>query len=559
MEMDDRRNGDGPADNDGAVATAVHANGAVPAVTPLQGVRALPRRLLTVVGVRSHAPAALLPNEPVTVPDEPQHEPEHEGYAAVAIDRGDDLASVFGKIDAADSPRIALVAPRGNRELSRQLGMRRLQRHLDLTGKDLILVTRSRGLRVRAREEGVPSATSLKRIDFDQPDRGLQLGWLTLRLPSIGALISLALFVAAVALGAIVLFWYVPTATVTVYVPTETIGDTVDLLLDAKAGEVNAEKGIVPAHRRELVVKRSIPGRATGVAVKGLEHAGVGITFTNRTARAVTIPKGTNVIATNGMPFTIANDVQLVARVGATAEVIALAQRPGSQGNIPPGTATRMESPFAEQVSATNPKPGEKGTDLQQTVVSEADVELARQVAAAYLGDVAKKELLAQFAQSETVFADGQRVELLDSQPVPPVGQVARYTEVNVTGRTSTLTARDVDLHRVYIARFLPKIGPDRMLMEDSFRALVEAPGAWDETFDRLAVSPRISASVAPRVDKAELREELTGKTRSAVERIVRDRVGLTMPPTVRLPRWAPFLPKRANRITVEIKPEAQP
>lgn len=477
-------------------------------------------------------------------------------YTAVVIDREDDLAAIFGKIDAADSPRVAMVAPRGNRDLARQLGMRRLQRHLDLTGKDLILVTRSRLLRVRAREEGVPAVTSLRRVDFDRPTRhGLQLGWMTLRLPTLGALLAVALFVLAVVGGAAVLFWYVPTATVTLYLPAQPVSESVDVTADSKAAEVDVAGGVVPARRREITIQRSVVGQATGIAFSPLEHAAVGLTFINRTSQAVTVPKGTVVTSTAGMPFTVANDVNLPARAGALGEAIALAQRPGTAGNVPKGTATRLDGPLAQRVAVTNPAPGEKGTDRQDTVVSENDVQLLRKLADAYLADAATKEMLSRYADSETVFRDSARVEIIEAVPVPAIGQVATYTELSVTAKASMLTASDGALRQIWVDRFQKVLGADKMLLDDSFKAAIEKAGAFDPTFDRLHVTMRTTALAVPFVDRTELRQALAGKSRSGVERAVRQRVDTPLSPAVKLPDWAPFLPRKADRITIVNKP----
>jgi hypothetical protein len=477
-------------------------------------------------------------------------------FAAVTVARDDDLPSVFGKIDAADSPRVALVAPRGNRDLARRLGMRRLQRHLDLTGKDLILVTRARVLRVRAREEGVPCVTSLRRVNFDRRGSGgLQLGWVTLRLPTLGTFLAVALFVLAVVAGAAVLFWYVPTATVTVFLPTETAAESIDIVVGAKVTEIDVARGIVPARRREVMLQRALPGPATGVGAIPVEHAAVGVIFTNRTNQPIYVPKGTVVTAANGMSFTVGNDVNLPGRVGAGGEAIALAQRPGTAGNVPARSITKVEGPLADRVAVINPAPGEKGADIPQTVVSEQDVQFLRELATAYFADAAKKELLAQFASSETVFGDSARVELSDCTPVPPVGQAARYTELACTARVSMLTVADADLHRIWRDRFLARLDADKMVLDGYFKATVERVGEPDATFDRLPVRMRVTVPVAPLTDRNALRRALAGKSRAGVEQVLRRQVATPVPPQVELPGWAPWLPRWPDRIRVVFKP----
>ncbi|MFN8556215.1 MAG: baseplate J/gp47 family protein [Dehalococcoidia bacterium] len=460
-------------------------------------------------------------------------------------------------IDSAAPPRVALVAPKGNRELARQLGMRRLQRHLDLTGKDLILVSRSRPLRVRAREEGLPAVGRLSRVDFDRPGgAGLQLGWVTLRLPTIGALLALALFTAAVAAGAVVLLWYVPTAQVTVYLPARPETETVDLSIDARATELNVARAVVPARRREITLTRTLPGPATGQVSTPTEVAAVGLSFINRTAQPITVPKGTVVRSTTGVAFTVGNDVALLGRPGATGDAIALAQVAGSAGNVPPNTVTGVDGPLAPRVTVTNPNPGEKGADFQHTVVSENDILFIRRLAEAYLADAARREIEAQYGDQEAVFTDGLRIEIIDANPIPPIGQAARYAEAAVTARVSLPTVAKDDLRRVWRERVLPRLPSSRMLLEDTFDAKVERAGAPDQTFDRLPVTMRLSGQSTQRVDPDELRASLAGRSPAGADRLVRDRLEIDASPAVSLPDWAPWLPRKEDRIGITFRAE---
>lgn len=549
----------------GVNGTAHLADGALPPVHT-NGVnghhRALPRLRLSTRRAGATAIADPLPPALASAPvmdtadeaDFPRLVPG--AYAAVVIERGDDLASVFGKIAAAASPRVALVARRGNRELSTQLGMRRLQRHLDLSGRDLILVTRSRSLRLRAREEGLPAVGSLKNVDFDRGP-GLHLGWVTLRLPALGALLAVAIFTIAVALGVAVLLFYVPTATVTFSVPVETVGDAVDIVADTKVADVNVTKGIIPAHRREVTVSRTIPGPATGNIATPVETAIVGLTFSNKTARAINIPKGTVVSTANGVQFSTNSDVSLAARLGATADVQATATAPGSGGNVPANAANRLDAALAAVANVTNRNPGERGSDKNTRVVTEQDVNFIKEVALPYLIDQAKKELVAKLGGNETVFSDGARAEFVgECTSSPPIGQEARYVELVCTAKVSMISAVNEDLKEVGLNRFQPRIAENKAILEDGFKVTADQAGTHDETFDRLTVTTRMSFPVGPLIDREELRKALAGKTKDSVERETRLRVpGVSTPVQTDLSGWAPWLPKRENRIQINVVP----
>jgi hypothetical protein len=473
-------------------------------------------------------------------------------FATVAVERYDDLPAIFGKIDAAASPRVALVAARGNRELQRALSMRRLQRHLDLTGKDLILVTRSRALRLRARQEGLPAVSSLHHVDFHSDRRpGLRLGPLTLTLSALGIVLAAVLLIGALGAGAAFLFWYLPEADVTVFLPVTPMEDTFDLVLDGQTTEVNLATGTVPARRREVIVTRSFYRPATGVIQVPTANAAVALRFTNRTNAPVVVPQGTVAVANNGVRFTVAGDVNL-PRLNTTGDVLALSQESGAAGNVPANSIVRIEGDLASRIAVTNPAPGEKGADTPVQVVSEADVEGVRAFADPVLVDAATQDLLQRFAETATVFGGSASVEIIEINPATAVNLPAKYVDVRVTGRVSLLTVEDADLRRVYVERFRPVIPSGSMLLEEGFTTAVVGTGELERATDRLPVTVHVGAVTSPYLDRSTLQETLAGKSKKGVEQTMRGLVDSPLPPLVKIsPGWAPRLPRQADRIHI--------
>jgi len=186
-------------------------------------------------------------------------------FAAAVIRREDSLTAIFGKLDAADSPRVALVAPRGNEELSRALGMRRLRRHVDMTGKDVMLVTHSGALRGRAREVGLATVGNVKKVDFERYGRGgVRVGGVVVPLPGIGLIVRLAAFVGAVALLAAAVLLYLPQATVQVYPQLQPFANTLSLTLATNAPATYKPGGELLAHLQRTSITRTIDYPVSG-------------------------------------------------------------------------------------------------------------------------------------------------------------------------------------------------------------------------------------------------------------------------------------------------------
>lgn len=190
---------------------------------------------------------------------------EAEAYSTIIVERDDSLGTICGKLDTTRMAQVAALIPHGNHELGRPLGVRRLMRHAELSGKDLILVTRNLSVRQRARVEGQPVTGRLRRVRFDRlSPRGLQLGGLDLALPGLGTVAGLLAFAAFLVAAFIAVFWYLPVATVTI-VPRSTLATKAQTVtIDSQSTHVDLKSFDVPAVRRQVDVTRTLYVPATG-------------------------------------------------------------------------------------------------------------------------------------------------------------------------------------------------------------------------------------------------------------------------------------------------------
>lgn len=236
-DLVDRRNGASSSDSSGARAGDGQA-----AVPP---VHAVP----TAAGERALAK----PQKRVT-----PALPWGRDFAAAIVHHDDTLTAIFGKIDAADSPRVALVAHHGNDELATPLGMRRLRRYVDRSGKDVMIVTRSRAIRARAREVGLAVVGNLKRVDFERYGRtGISIGGALVPLPGLGTLLRLAAILIAIVVISAAILLYLPEATITLYPSLTPQRYTANVtLIAATTGPLSADQ--LAAQRRTTTVTRQV-------------------------------------------------------------------------------------------------------------------------------------------------------------------------------------------------------------------------------------------------------------------------------------------------------------
>ena len=78
--------------------------------------------------------------------------PREDVASVVLVERPEDVAAICGRVDAAPTWAVVIHAPEGNRQLSTELGMRRLIHHAQDGGKVIAIATRSEIGRASGRE-----------------------------------------------------------------------------------------------------------------------------------------------------------------------------------------------------------------------------------------------------------------------------------------------------------------------------------------------------------------------------------------------------------------------
>src|SRR5262249_32950496 len=155
-----------------------------------------------------------------------------DGLASVIlVEPRDDVTAVCGRVDAASTFAVIIHAPRGNRSLSTELGMRRLQRHAGDSGRAVPLATRSRPLVARAHPRGVPVAGRPEHVRWDAGGRKvLRLGWgRSLVLPAFGGALQLIAVLAVILVIAALALTMAPSADVTITPPSELLQKAVTI------------------------------------------------------------------------------------------------------------------------------------------------------------------------------------------------------------------------------------------------------------------------------------------------------------------------------------------
>ena len=232
-------------------------------------------------------PPAEPPAPTIGEPEPPAPEPpppEQSLASIVPIGRHEPIDGICGRIDVAPSLAVVLHAPSGNRAMSEELGMRRVARHAEASGRTLAVATRSGVLARRARDQGVPVSWNPRKVHWGSGGKVvIGLGSFALLVPPFGRYaqyVALAVFILA---AAALLFTAVPSATVKVYPRTQTVEGVTVARASPRIDEIDLDRMLLPA--TTVTVERDVllAVPTTGEVIQGVAPATATLRITNPT------------------------------------------------------------------------------------------------------------------------------------------------------------------------------------------------------------------------------------------------------------------------------------
>ena len=490
------------------------------------------------------------------VPDEQPGEfeqPAENLASVILIERAEDVAGVCGRLDTAPTWAVVIHAPDGNRQLSTELGMRRLLRHAEEAGRMVAIATRSSSLASRARGLGVPVARRPDHIRWDAPGKVVwRLGGMSIAAPNIGRYLQV-LVIAAVAFGAMGLaFTLAPKGTVEAYPPTETITETVTITASEEFTEIDFETFDVPAERITSVQRYTLAVPATGTATVGVLPASVGVVISNDTSADVVVAEGTALLAGGEFfPFELTETVTVPA--GASISTTALAMRPGEEGNVEAGAVSGWFDEKFRFLAVTNPESATGGTSEPRPAVSPTDVLTLSALARSLEGSDAVREGILEARPQDAVFLRTAETSIEMGQVRPPVGEPSDVVLMDVDVTITALAVVQATLDEV-ASRVLADDGSEGAFLPGTVRAVETGARQVDAETGTVLTELRIQGEFARGVTEGAVKDAVKGKSVEDAEAILAERYGIEDAEVRLTPGWAPWMPRFGFRLDVEFR-----
>ena len=482
---------------------------------------------------------------------ESEPEPERDIASVVPIGRHEEIDGVCGRIDAAPTLAIVLHAPGGNRAMVEELGMRRVLRHVEASGRVFAIATRSGALARRARELRVPVASDPHRVHWRSGGKiVVRLGPSTLLLPPFGRYgpyVLLGLFVLAILAG---LWTAGPSATVTVYPRTETVTGLAVVRASPRVDTVDLETLTLPATvvaiERDILL--AVP--ATGSITVGVSAATATLVLTNPTDAPVTVPAGSVIFALPGfVAFTF--DEAVTVPAGGELAAAVTARDAGAAGNVEAGAVAQWRSRTLAALTATNPQPASGGADETLSAVDPADILALETLAAEIAENNPPGALLVSARPRHAVIVRSAAATVTLGPPSAASGTPAGTVFMEVSTRIEALAIPPHALEA--LARSLLS-APEGFgeLVPGTVVAVETGAQEQDHPDGSFTVELRLSAGFPEAPSAAVIEDIVSGRSASAAESELWSRYGIDDVEIDLTPGWAPRLPRFGFRIDVE-------
>ncbi|HEX9074613.1 MAG TPA: baseplate J/gp47 family protein, partial [Anaerolineae bacterium] len=298
-------------------------------------------------------------------------------HQIIQLKPNDDIAAIRACIEVAELSHVVLVIPRGCVALETDHGLQLLRRAAEDTGVEIALVAHDYEIRDRAGAFGFPLFPSIAQAQraqwhmaplFPEMVQGAPRGGPAPRfLPATlspadrmrqwWAVVAVAVFASLVL--CVVAAVFVPAANVRLAPSSIALSVTTDLLADPSIAQTNIDTRSIPARRltREISGTMNL-NTTTQKSIPNAPSTGT-VTFSNVRGDQVSIPLGTIVKTSAGVPirFTTTTTVTLPAGQNSHVEAPVQAMDPGPTGNVKELAINAIEGSLSLESRVINLKP----------------------------------------------------------------------------------------------------------------------------------------------------------------------------------------------------------
>lgn len=532
----------------------------------------------------------------------------------IYIDVEDDITAIIGKVKASKEKVVALVPPKRIGVLQSAVNLRLINRAATQAEKHLALVTNNHALATLAAAASIPVARNLQskpelaeipalavddgddiidggdlpvgehvRQTEETPDerRGAVMAAALAEAPKAGDTPArprvksspkvpnfntfrkkLFFIILGIALLVGFLVWaifFAPRATV--IISAKTTPSEINLPVSvSSSGATSYDEAALRASTQQESEEKSVEFTATGKKDAGEKATGT-VELSQQSLSSTQVAAGTKLRTSGGLVFVVDDAVTIPASSTSgsgcfptacpgTATASVTAAENGSKYNAADGNL--RGAPSGVSASFTGPTSG--GVTKMVTVVSQSDIQKAKQKIADEETDEIRERLAEKFTNNELVVMESFEVSYDDVDVSPAEGKEAETATLTTTV-TYSLKGVSRDELRTFLENHMKKEleGRDDQRVYDTGneKATFENVSTTDKTLKANLVA---TAQIGPKIQDDDVKQEVKGKRYGDIQQSLEAIQGVDSVDVKFFPFWVSSVPDDTNRITVEFK-----
>lgn len=371
-------------------------------------------------------------------------------------------------------------------------------------------------------------------------------------------IIGLFSFIVFLVAGFLV-WWFAPSAQVTIYVSPQKIEEEAYLRLDKNLTSPDLSSKTLPAKE----VRKEVSGEKT-ISVTGSKVVGdkaKGKVQIYRTGDEITLPKGTKLQSSSGLIFVLDEDTDIASGSASTpskTEASVTAFDIGSEYNLGPGESFSVGNYAISTIEAKNEEAFSGGSSREISAVSSKDYEKVLDDLKKELKEKLLADIDSSIGSNEIAVKESLKEEIKDQTYNHKVGDEADSLKLNLTLSASILVINKDDFYQIAKEVLKDKIPSGYSLRQDQLKVSFSL---GEENNQAASFKANFVANLLPKVNQDEIAKTIAGRdVEIAKNYLIKDRgydrVEITVKPNFGF-RKLVVLPHIAKRIHIQF--EASP
>ena len=311
-------------------------------------------------------------------------------------------------------------------------------------------------------------------------------------------------------IGLFAFWWFVPKATVTVYVSPKTLEEKFIINVDPDTKDANFETSTLPGD----ITSKTASGEKT-ISTTGTKTVGEtakGEVTMYRSGSEITLSEGTVLTGPNDLKFALNNDVTIAsgsASTPGTAKVGVTAQDIGAQYNLASGEVFDVANYLKSDIEAKNESDFSGGSSREINAVSEEDAAQLEEDLTSELIEEAIQKIKDSLSDDDFLVEESITENVIERNFSSKVGEEATSLTLKETLEVDALVVNRTSLIEFSKGILKDEVPSSYVLREEQVTATFEVLGE-DGGIYELEVT--VQANLLPDVDPETIAKEIAGR-----------------------------------------------